>query len=79
MTFLEIERAASGGFGAVLAHDLVLLRREHFAPFGVGARDRKLFRHDARSVIAGYLIASGLVGEPTAPVIGIAAATNMNS
>ena len=26
-----------------------------------------------------YLIASGLVGEPTAPVIGIAGATNMNS
>ena len=27
----------------------------------------------------GYLIASGLVGEPTAPVIGIAGATNRNS
>jgi hypothetical protein len=26
-----------------------------------------------------YLIASGLVGDPTAPVIGIAGATNMNS
>jgi hypothetical protein len=26
-----------------------------------------------------YLIASGLVGEPTAPVIGSAGATNMNS
>ena len=26
-----------------------------------------------------YLIASGLTGEPTAPVIGIAGATNMNS
>jgi hypothetical protein len=26
-----------------------------------------------------YLIASGLVGEPTAPVMGIAGATNMNS
>jgi len=26
-----------------------------------------------------HLIASGLVGEPTAPVIGIAGATNMNS
>ena len=30
------------------------------------------FRHD-------YLIASGLVGEPTAPVMGIAGATNRNS
>src|SRR6516165_1720611 len=28
---------------------------------------------------ADHLIASGLVGEPTAPVIGIAGATNMNS
>jgi hypothetical protein len=28
---------------------------------------------------APYLIASGLTGEPTAPVIGIAGATNMNS
>jgi hypothetical protein len=26
-----------------------------------------------------HLIASGLVGDPTAPVIGIAGATNMNS
>ncbi len=26
-----------------------------------------------------YLIASGLIGEPTAPVIGSAGATNMNS
>ena len=26
-----------------------------------------------------YLMASGLVGEPTAPVIGSAGATNMNS
>jgi hypothetical protein len=26
-----------------------------------------------------HLIASGLMGEPTAPVIGIAGATNMNS
>ena len=26
-----------------------------------------------------HLIASGLVGEPTAPVIGMAGATNMNS
>ena len=30
-------------------------------------------------VIANYLIASGLTGEPTAPVIGIAGATNRNS
>ena len=32
-----------------------------------------------RQIRAGYLIASGLVGEPTAPVIGMAGATNMNS
>src|SRR5665647_2668259 len=71
--------AAAMRFGAVLAHDLVLLRREQLAPFGVRACDCELFRHDKRSAIAGYLIASGLVGEPTAPVIGIAGATNMNS
>jgi hypothetical protein len=32
-----------------------------------------------RGAAADHLIASGLVGEPTAPVIGIAGATNMNS
>jgi hypothetical protein len=32
-----------------------------------------------RRVLSSYLIASGLTGEPTAPVIGIAGATNMNS
>ena len=29
--------------------------------------------------VATYLIASGLVGDPTAPVMGSAGATNMNS
>jgi hypothetical protein len=29
--------------------------------------------------IPDHLIANGLVGDPTAPVIGIAGATNMNS
>jgi hypothetical protein len=32
-----------------------------------------------RSFLRRYLIASGLTGEPTAPVIGIAGATNRNS
>jgi hypothetical protein len=32
-----------------------------------------------RGRAARHLIASGLTGEPTAPVIGIAGATNMNS
>jgi hypothetical protein len=32
-----------------------------------------------RGASADHLIASGLVGDPTAPVIGIAGATNMNS
>jgi hypothetical protein len=40
-------------------------------------------RHDRerrrRLDLGVHLIASGLVGEPTAPVIGIAGATNMNS
>src|SRR5262245_14895150 len=35
-----IERAAAGSFGAVLAHDVVLLGREQAAPLGVGAGDR---------------------------------------
>ena len=33
----------------------------------------------ARAHLPVHLIAKGLVGEPTAPVIGIAGATNMNS
>jgi hypothetical protein len=33
----------------------------------------------ARAAGHAHLIASGLVGDPTAPVIGIAGATNMNS
>jgi hypothetical protein len=38
------------------------------------------FRQTPNSVwVADHLIASGLVGDPTAPVIGIAGATNMNS
>jgi hypothetical protein len=32
-----------------------------------------------RSDISPYFIASGLTGDPTAPVIGMAGATNMNS
>ena len=31
------------------------------------------------AIVAPYLMASGLVGDPTAPVIGIAGATNRNS
>src|SRR3982074_2660419 len=33
---LEIQRAAAGRFGAVLAHDLVLFGRARHAPFGTG-------------------------------------------
>jgi hypothetical protein len=40
-------------------------------------RDQQM--SDASSSIPDHLIASGLTGEPTAPVIGIAGATNMNS
>jgi hypothetical protein len=35
--------------------------------------------HRVRGARVSYLIASGLTGDPTAPVIGIAGATNMNS
>ena len=35
--------------------------------------------HHLRHLLCRHLIASGLTGEPTAPVIGIAGATNRNS
>src|SRR5450432_338302 len=74
VALFKIERATAGCFGAMRAHDVVLLGREQLAPLGFGMGDRiELAAHD------GYLIASGLIGEPTAPVIGIAGATNMNS
>jgi len=45
--------------------------------------DAGLHRHDDGQIFEGfyyaYLIASGLTGEPTAPVIGNAGATNRNS
>src|SRR4249919_3123026 len=40
-----IERATSRHFGAVLTHDLVLVRAQQLAPFGVGVRDRILLLH----------------------------------
>jgi hypothetical protein len=49
---------------------------------GADAPDFAIADKDARRLHRGlrpHLIASGLVGEPTAPVIGIAGATNMNS
>src|SRR5215203_3282948 len=50
-------------------------------------RDAIALEHVGKAFCAGhfavvaehYLIASGFVGDPTAPVIGIAGATNMNS
>src|SRR6476659_7990251 len=63
----------------MLAHDRVLLRREQLAPFGFGMSDWILLRHTQHSRDCRYLIASGLTGEPTAPVIGMAGATNRNS
>src|SRR5215472_16573015 len=40
---------------------------------------KRLWECNESAAAADHLIASGLVGEPTAPVIGIAGATNMNS
>ena len=71
MALLVVQGATAGRFGAVLAHDLVLLGGEQLAPLRLGVGDRILF--------AAHFIASGLTGEPTAPVIGMAGATNMNS
>ena len=36
VALLVVQRAAAGRFGAVLAHDLVLLGREQLAPLGLG-------------------------------------------
>jgi hypothetical protein len=73
------QSAASWNFSAMCAHNLILFGRKQPAPFGFSVRDRILLRHDKRSRVFNYLIASGLTGEPTAPVIGIAGATNRNS
>src|SRR3974377_2537153 len=54
------QRTATRHLGAVLAHCLVLLRREQLPPLRLGACDRTLLRH--------YLIASGLTGEATGAV-----------
>src|SRR5881394_3407955 len=67
--------------------------RDLRAPLHLGKAAAQHRRHheDMRDAVAGehvrknlragrhYLIASGLVGEPTAPVMGIAGATNRNS
>ena len=45
----------------------------------VDGRDKPGHDRKQRKPFQPHLIASGLVGEPTAPVIGIAGATNMNS
>ena len=79
------ERVIAGvdcGFGTAVRTDPMVvdsivwakLRRSAKAPRSPasGCGDRR--RRDRR-----YLIASGLTGEPTAPVIGIAGATNRNS
>ena len=50
---------------------------------GVGLRERSSRDQDSEKEkhphVVSYLIAKGLVGEPTAPVIGRAGATNRNS
>ena len=50
-----------------------LVGRDNAEPNGNRART------DRGCCVGGHLIASGLTGDPTAPVIGIAGATNMNS
>jgi len=64
-----------------LGHDRFGLRSHHLCRRDHRARghrdaDRDQIRAERK---VRHLIASGLVGEPTAPVIGIAGATNMNS
>ena len=42
VTIFLVERAASGGFGALLAHDPVFGIGQHGAPFGLGPRDLEI-------------------------------------
>src|SRR5262249_53731970 len=73
-TLLIQQCATSGHLCCLLAHDRVLLRGQYLAPFRFGVCDRILSGHD-RAPRVRYLIAKGLTGEPTAPVIGMAGAT----
>src|SRR5262249_24784821 len=77
--FFVQQRATSRHLGSVLAHDFILLGRQQLAPFRFGMSNRILLRHVQRSRDCRHLIASGFTGEPTAPVIGMAGATNRNS
>src|SRR4029078_1348959 len=72
------QSATAGHLGPMLAHNLILIGRENLPPFGFGVGDGILFRH-SQCFPRCYLIASGLTGDPTAPVIGMAGATNRNS
>src|SRR5450631_922393 len=45
VALLVVQRATAGRFGAVLAHDVVLLGREQLAPLRVRMGDRILFGH----------------------------------
>src|ERR1700687_4711120 len=63
VAFLVVEHATAGRFGAVLAHDLVVLGREQFAPLCLGVRHGiGLVIHDISAPFGRYLIASGLTG-----------------
>jgi hypothetical protein len=42
VTIFLVERAASGGFGALFAHDPVFGTGQHGAPFGLGPRDLEI-------------------------------------
>jgi hypothetical protein len=57
------------------------MARHPLEPSGYAGLGRVNDDRACRRLYAGplYLIASGLVGEPTAPVMGIAGATNKNS
>src|SRR5262245_43632404 len=63
-----------GGGGERLSRSLFPLTRA----FGAASPRWGEVEQEARPCLH-YLIASGLTGEPTAPVIGIAGPTNMNS
>ena len=70
---------ACQGDGSVHVIDIPAPQAQDELPGRHRLRVAGLFLTAAADARASYLIASGLTGEPTAPVIGIAGATNRNS
>src|ERR1700751_779644 len=61
---LSQERAASRPFGAMLAHDLVLFRRQQLAPFSVVVCNGILLGHDVQLL---FWSSPAEAGDPASP------------